>query len=332
MLGNDTLTIAQGGSVVLSGASLSATDIDSAAAGLLFTVSNVAHGRFELVAAPGVTVTTFTQGAVAGGQVRFVHDGSINAPGFDVMVSDGALTAGPSAGTIVFSVPAVAGPGPVVMVAPPPPPPPPVFTPNPAATLATPAEPPAQTSTAAPAAEPEVVFSPGRALVAESVGVEVLGPVRGLERFVRLDPKSARASLNPPPSLQVAEMTLLIQGSEPTYMEFGPSTLPNWSAHSAFPDEGHGGDRDQIKVIMESVEMGGLALSVGVVWWASRVGGLIGSLLASMPAWRHLDPLPIVGRDEDEEQWEGPEDVDADTDELAVSMVLDGAQPQRPGL
>lgn len=66
-------------------------------------------------------------------------------------------------------------------------------------------------------------------------------------------------------------------------------------------------------------------MSVGVVWWASRVTGLIGSLLASMPAWRHLDPLPIVGKDEDkdEENWYEPEDSEADADELAISMVLD---------
>jgi hypothetical protein len=109
-------------------------------------------------------------------------------------------------------------------------------------------------------------------------------------------------------------------------MQFGSTPLVTWSAKSAFPDEGHGaGERDQIQIIMESVEMGGIALSVGVVWWASRVGGLIGSLLASMPAWRHLDPLPIVGRDEEEEQWHERQDADADADELAVSMVLEGS-------
>jgi hypothetical protein len=78
---------------------------------------------------------------------------------------------------------------------------------------------------------------------------------------------------------------------------------------------------------MESVEMGGFALSVGAVWWASRVGGLIGSLLSSVPAWRHLDPLPILGRDEDEDDEGGqdqPGGTDADTEELSVSMVLDG--------
>jgi len=53
-----------------------------------------------------------------------------------------------------------------------------------------------------------------------------------------------------------------------------------------------------------------------------------------MPAWRHLDPLPIVGRDEDDEQWAEPEDADADADadELAVAMVLGGAQPQHAGV
>jgi hypothetical protein len=277
-----------------------------------------------------VAVTTFTQGAVAAGQVRFVHDGSSSAPGFDVMVSDGALSAGPSGASIVFSVPAAAGP--LVMVVPPPPPPP-VFTATPVITAAPAAQPPAETSAAASASGSEGIFSPGRVVEAESVGEDVLVPLRGLAPAVRVEARVARAHLNPAPSIQAAEMSLLIQGSEPSYLEFGPSTLPSWSAHSAFPDEGRGGERDRIEVIMETVEMGGLALSVGVVWWASRVGGLIGSLLASMPAWRHLDPLPIVGRDEDDEdEADALADADADADELAVAMVLEGSQPQRASL
>jgi hypothetical protein len=167
-----------------------------------------------------------------------------------------------------------------------------------------------------------VVFSGGRVAPAESIGLELPGPIRAFHAQANL----VKASFNPAPDIRAAEMSLLIQGSEPTYMEFGPSTLPDWSAQSAFPEEGPRSDRDQIKVIMESVRMGGIALSVGVVWWASRVGGLIGSLLASMPAWRHIDPLPIVGRDEKEEEWDGPQESEAYADELAVSMVLEGSQ------
>jgi hypothetical protein len=34
--------------------------------------------------------------------------------------------------------------------------------------------------------------------------------------------------------------------------------------------------------------------------------------------------LPIVGREEDRERWDETNDSDADADELAISMVLDG--------
>jgi hypothetical protein len=67
------------------------------------------------------------------------------------------------------------------------------------------------------------------------------------------------------------------------------------------------------------------------VWWASRISGLLGTLLASTPAWRHIDPLPVLGRDkDDEDKWYEP-DRDADANELAVSLVLDGGERAREG-
>jgi len=271
--------------------------------------------------------------------VRFVQDGSAIAPSYDVALSDGTTTLPPSPVTIgSFVTTPVAQPTmqPVVaLVAPAP-----VFVPLPQVSSLSQADAPAPSaSEPAPAASggneaangggasaagrAGPVLSGGRVVVAEPVGTEM--PVAIHTAFVRLEPKLTRVSLNPAPELVPAEMGLQIQGSDPTYMQFGPTALVSWSAQSAFPDEGHGaGERDQIQIIMETVEMGGIALSVGVVWWASRVGGLIGSLLASMPAWRHLDPLPIVGRDEEEEQWYEQQDADADADELAVSMVLEG--------
>jgi hypothetical protein len=71
---------------------------------------------------------------------------------------------------------------------------------------------------------------------------------------------------------------------------------------------------------------------VGVVWWASRVSGLLGSLLASVPAWRHIDPLPVLGRDEDEKKdkaWLEGEDLERDADELAMSLMLDDRERVR---
>ena len=100
----------------------------------------------------------------------------------------------------------------------------------------------------------------------------------------------------------------------------------DWHVRPAFPDAEET-PRDRIDVLLEQVQMGGMALSVGVVWWASRISGLLGSLLASAPAWRHIDPLPVVGRDEDEEKkWYDPEDRDAEANELAIDDVFEGAR------
>ena len=120
------------------------------------------------------------------------------------------------------------------------------------------------------------------------------------------------------------EMGLLIQSSDPEYTRFQGSSRGDWSINSAFHDDSTAKQqKEQFTVLLDSAQMGGIALSVGVVWWASRVTGVIGSLLASMPAWRQLDPLPVVGRDDEEGPW-SEQDHDAYADELAISMVLDG--------
>jgi hypothetical protein len=39
----------------------------------------------------------------------------------------------------------------------------------------------------------------------------------------------------------------------------------------------------------------GIALSAGFAAWVLRGGSLMRSFLASMPAWRHIDPLSVLG-------------------------------------
>jgi hypothetical protein len=58
--------------------------------------------------------------------------------------------------------------------------------------------------------------------------------------------------------------------------------------------------------------------------------GIIASLLASAPAWRHLDPLPVLGRDEEDEEREAHEgeederDRERRDDEHRASWILEG--------
>jgi hypothetical protein len=80
-----------------------------------------------------------------------------------------------------------------------------------------------------------------------------------------------------------------------------------------------------LRVVLDGVKITGMAMSVGVVWWALRASSLVASLLASAPAWRHIDPLPVLGRgDEDEEdvEWGDAEDAESKRDEQAASWVL----------
>lgn len=39
----------------------------------------------------------------------------------------------------------------------------------------------------------------------------------------------------------------------------------------------------------------GVALSVGAVWWTARAAGLMTSVMVTVPAWRTIDPMPVMG-------------------------------------
>jgi len=73
-------------------------------------------------------------------------------------------------------------------------------------------------------------------------------------------------------------------------------------------------------------------MSVGAVWWAARAAGLVSSLLASSPAWRHVDPLPVLGRDDEEKLagWGDPTGEEAAKEEASASEMFDGKTKQPP--
>jgi hypothetical protein len=94
-----------------------------------------------------------------------------------------------------------------------------------------------------------------------------------------------------------------------------------------------GQERSEIEVVLSSIRVTGMALSVGAVWWAARAGGLLASLLASAPAWRHLDALPVLGRPDDRPReridWGEGEDAESKRDEAAVTTVLGEIEDSR---
>jgi hypothetical protein len=67
----------------------------------------------------------------------------------------------------------------------------------------------------------------------------------------------------------------------------------------------------------------GMSLSVGYVVWLLRGGALLSTFLSSLPAWRFIDPLPVLGNVDD---GDGGDDGD-DADDSLESMVANGDTP-----
>jgi hypothetical protein len=99
-------------------------------------------------------------------------------------------------------------------------------------------------------------------------------------------------------------------------------TLADGNSHSlgsAIKVEITQDDNFQVEILSQGAQITAVSLSVGAVWWALRAGGLFTSLLTSLPAWRSFDVLPVLSRDEDDDDasWNfghEPEDDDKNDD------------------
>ena len=99
----NALTLAEGETVTLVAADLSATDAETADSALIFTVSNLSGGRFEEASAAGTPITSFTQQQLLDSEIRFVHDGGEAAPAYEVSVSDGVLNTAAAGASVTFT-------------------------------------------------------------------------------------------------------------------------------------------------------------------------------------------------------------------------------------
>jgi hypothetical protein len=101
---NRTLTILQGGTIILSNAQLGSLSIPYPDSNTLSLKINneIQYGYFEYKTQIGQRITTFTQQEINQGKVQFVHDGSCDEPVFTVTLSDPGMTLPPVSGEIVF--------------------------------------------------------------------------------------------------------------------------------------------------------------------------------------------------------------------------------------
>ncbi|WP_416671886.1 DUF4347 domain-containing protein [Egbenema bharatensis] len=85
----NSFTIQEGQEITLTNQNLRATDFDTTVSNITYTITDIQNGQFKVnnVVVSGETVT-FTQEDVNAGRVKFVHNGSENAPSFKISVND----------------------------------------------------------------------------------------------------------------------------------------------------------------------------------------------------------------------------------------------------
>ncbi|GKS64187.1 hypothetical protein YTPLAS72_14910 [Nitrospira sp.] len=86
---------------------------------------------------------------------------------------------------------------------------------------------------------------------------------------------------------------------EPEPVEKPPSTsellLTKLSEMAGSLEQAIGVSDERHEFVTRVAALTGTTLSAGFIVWALRSGALLASFMATMPAWRHFDPLPVLG-------------------------------------
>jgi hypothetical protein len=311
-----SLSMPLGGSRILAAPDFPIDDLDGQVGARFVDVSGLTGARFELTSAPDVAITSFSFDQVVAGAVRLVHTDAQVVPVFDVVVRDGA-NAGTAVEAVISLVPppaddsgllaAAAGSGSSTPtpVGPQPPATPPVTepprpepseagvdaSPEPentvVLTMPVPRVPPQTRGQPVPtdAKAPPVVQTPQLPAMVYGPAALTLAPVGGP---VMTSGATVRADLTVAEPLPEAAP---LEDDIPA--EVSVAWLPseeNATAREKTAEE------QQVETVVTGVRMASVGLSVGVVSWVLRAGGIASSLLAGVPAWRYLDPLPILER------------------------------------
>ncbi|MDJ0807989.1 MAG: putative Ig domain-containing protein, partial [Gammaproteobacteria bacterium] len=332
ILGNNQMILTAGDRVTLTTAILSASDLDNASTGLLFTVTDVTGGQFELAASPGTEITNFTQAQVSNGEVVFVDDGDEIAPTYRVSVSDGSITYGPRSATIVFNPDTSLGTVEIDQSS---------LLDSLLGQIENPEDFEGSTDvkeneeTVTKEVEEEIIEEEGAVEEAleetsltdeTNISSESQGVIKDNDsRFVReLNANNLQALLR---NLALRPtLTELIAATDLGLADSLDLTSLAAEIRSVLTSSAFNEDLDRVRddlskstLLQRAVVGSGAAvttsLSVGYVAWLIRGGVLMSTMLSSLPAWQIVDPLPVLARTRNQGL-----DLDDDDDSLE-SMI-----------
>ena len=325
-----SLSVRQGEGVLVDRGAVTAGDPDTAAQDLVFTVDAVEQGRFVRVDQPGSpVVTTFTQADVDVGRVAFVAAADATAARFTLSVSDGEWRSGPGVVTVAVTERPQRLPDGTADAATPSTGTMPTGITTGVTDVFGAEEQAGLTDTGLGDARALRRFvlraagESGASLVEVASSLDAVQspmpeafprpaamPATSLISAILLDrrPPSAGAAGEPGPAdaarLSASDLLILLDVS-PDLSGFSgllPSFMPGSVAGSTARADGVGaGERTrgddgptQQWDTGTIVRTSSIAISVGLLFWATRASGLIASLAFSAPAWRRFDPLPVL--------------------------------------
>ena len=280
-------TVVQGLTDLITSGELQVADVDNQPAQLIYTVTTApVNGRLELTTAPGVAITSFTQADINAGRLVFVHSGAPStSDSFIFTVSDGA---GGTIGATTFTLT-------VTPFAPPPPPPPPgpgpVPGPGPAPVAGPPGLPPVVV--VPPLLPPSVLGQNG----GDSAGASVVGATDDPARRAAM-PSRPFARVEQPDIVLGEPLARLLEPlSNPvkTVLALGHKLAAHLTRLADNLERAIEEREQQARLVWRVASFSGIALSAGFVVWLLQGGSLLTSFLVSLPAWRHFDPLPVLG-------------------------------------
>ena len=83
-------------------------------------------------------------------------------------------------------------------------------------------------------------------------------------------------------------------------------------------------------LLTDPVRVTGITLTAGILWTLTRSGGLLTSILMGVPAWRHVDLLPVLANQlEDDEPEDGPDRQDDPPESGDAAEMFDRQQRER---
>jgi hypothetical protein len=328
---NNTVMMQQDGVYAFSAADFGFSDADGDAFAGVVVATVPSGGVITDNGAPVTAGQTLSAADIAAGLVRYTPTfGASGEPyaSFTFRVQDSGGTANGGANTDAIArtltmnvIPALAlGPGTTPVPAP-------VRTPAP---VTPPAAAPSENASVALTAQTPLAAASARLLLASN---DLFGTRTDVDEGFRV---SAAAAQPLAPVFATAQrltnggavagadsgMPASMTSVEEKQLEFGLfGSMPvSDSASGGSRASGLAGDLDRLRDDIEqqadlehwmagSMAVGSFSLTVGYVLWLLRGGALIASLLSSLPAWRLIDPLPVLSRVDDEEDADEDQDV-----------------------